>query len=240
MNKNKNLILTIIVIIILWNLVFIPIIYFAYMNRVENTFKSVKDSAINSKALENEIGKVKKVKFNNFMQWISSKENESCVKIKVTTEDKKYNICAILATDEIEKIENVKVTGYFINDKKYEELVQKISSSTFIVNIDEKKDLYSSSDLSVDDNLLNTYKEIINSTTIKNEIKKKYSNIINIELEKVNDTGMLRAIYVCENHNDSECIDINNQYVSLFVDNIKDIYNIDDALVIDTAIVSIR
>lgn len=47
-------------------------------------------------------------------------------------------------------------------------------------------------------------------------------------------------IYVCENHNDSDCIDINNQYVSLFFDNIKDIYNIDEASVEDTAVVSIR
>ena len=61
MNKSKKTILLIIGIIILWNFVFIPIIYFAYMNRVENTFESVKDSAINSKVLENEIGKVKKI-----------------------------------------------------------------------------------------------------------------------------------------------------------------------------------
>lgn len=244
MDKNKKIILLIIGIILLWNFVFISIIYFVYMSRVENTFKSVKDSTINSKVLENEIGKVKKVKFNNFMQWISSRDNESCIKIKVYTKDKKYNVCAILATDKIEKIEDVKVTGYFINDKKYEEAVQnkeKVSISTFMVNSrDGDEASYSSNDLEIDTNLFNTYKEIINSKSVKNKIKQKYSDIIDIELGQVKDTGILKAIYVCKEHSESECIDINNQYVSLFIDNIVDIYNVDNVSIVDSATIFVR
>lgn len=240
---NKKIILSIIEIIILWNLLFIPIIYFAYMNRVENSFKTIKDSVINSKVLEKEIGKVKKVKFNNFMQWISSKDNESCVKVKVTTEDKKYNVCAILATDEIEKIEDVKVIGYFINGKKYEETVQnkeKVSISTFMINSrDGEKSFYSSNDLAPDNNLFNTYKEIINSESIKNKIKQKYHNITDIQLTQEKDTGILRATYVCEEYTYEECIDINNQYISLFINIIDDVYNV-DASIIDSATISIR
>lgn len=244
MDKNKKIILLIIGIIILWNFVFISIIYFVYMSRVENTFKSVKDSTINSKVLENEIGKVKKVKFNNFMQWISSRNNESCIKIKVYTKDKKYNVCAILATDKIEKIEDVKVTGYFINGKKYEEVVQnkeKVSISTFMVNSrDGDEASYSSNDLEIDTNLFNTYKEIINSKSVKNKLKQKYSDIIDIELGQVKDTGILKAIYVCKEHSENECIDINNQYVSLFIDNIVDIYNVDNVSIVDSATIFVR
>lgn len=116
---------------------------------------------------------------------------------------------------------------------------EKISVSTFIINSNNTNNSISTNDLTIDDNLLNTYEEVINSNNIKNKVKEKYSNVENIELEKIENTGMVKAIYVCDRDSETECIEINNKYVSLFADSIDDIYNVSISIV-DKATISTR
>jgi len=235
--KKSKIILKTIVIIIVWNLVFIPILYFAYMNRVENTFKYVRDYTLNSKVLEKEIGKIEKVRFNNFMQWISSKNSESCIKLNVTTKDRKYNVCAILHSDKFKNKDDIKIIGYFIDDKKIE-IPEKISKTMIIISDKMEKTSYSISDLETKSNMIDTYKEIINSNSIQSEIKKTYSNVQDIELEKYGDTDIFSVIYSCKQNKEKECIDINKQYVSSFINIIDDMYNVNSSILEQTIISS--
>ena len=89
------------------------ILYFLYMNRVESAFGDIKEKTKNSNVLEKELGKIQKVKFNNFMSWISKEQGKDCIKLIVKTQNKKYNICAIIEQQE----ETYNTTGYIIGDK---------------------------------------------------------------------------------------------------------------------------
>lgn len=116
---------------------------------------------------------------------------------------------------------------------------EKISISSIIIS---KKDLNSqmivSSDLVINDNLLKTYEEIFNSKKIKKEIEKKYGKVNAIEIEQIDDTSVLKVIYVC-NENEVECININNDYVLEFKKNIVNLYNV-DVIIVDTADITVR
>ncbi|MBQ7105427.1 MAG: hypothetical protein IJN90_06185 [Bacilli bacterium] len=119
-NKKKNITILVVCIVSFW-IISGFILYFSYMNRVERLFKPVKEAVLESEVLNKELGTIKKAKFNNFMQWISQKNNEKCIKMKITTKKGKENICVILYTDKIENESDLKVIGYYINDKRYEE-----------------------------------------------------------------------------------------------------------------------
>jgi len=117
---------------------------------------------------------------------------------------------------------------------------EKITVSTFIVSKnDNAKTSNSSNDIIINDDLINTYREVINSKVVQSKVKEKYPNVKDIELEQVKNTGILKAIYVCENYTESECIDINNMYISTFANNIANIYNVNIS-VIDSAEISTR
>lgn len=94
-------------------LILMLILYCFYMINVDAAFNNVKEDIYNSKILEAHIGKVKKVKYNNFLQWISKVKDEKCIKLKViTTDNKKYNICA-LVEEKNNKFQN---TGFILNN----------------------------------------------------------------------------------------------------------------------------
>lgn len=117
---------------------------------------------------------------------------------------------------------------------------EKVSMSTFIINRNNDMNTsYSSKDLMIDNSLISTFIEVINSSGIKNEIKQEYSKINDIELQMRNNTGIIQAIYICEDYSEKDCIDINNKYVSLFVDKIDEVYNV-EASVIDQASITMR
>lgn len=59
------------------------------------------------------------------------------------------------------------------------------------------------------------------------------------ELEKIENTEIVKAIYVCDRESDTECIYINDEYVSLFKDSINDICNVSISIV-DKATISTR
>lgn len=116
---------------------------------------------------------------------------------------------------------------------------EKISVSTLIINSNNTHNSISINDLTIDDNLLITYNKIINSKNVKKEIKEKFSNVKEIELEKIEDTEIIKTIYVCDKKNEKECIDINNEYVYLFSNVINDIYNVNISIV-DKATITTR
>ena len=93
--------------------------YFMYMQRVNQTFYPIINIMKDSLVIKENFGEVKNVKYNNFLKWISNKNGEECVEVKLITKDnKKYNICVAL-----DKNNNYKsITGYIYNNQKYEEV----------------------------------------------------------------------------------------------------------------------
>lgn len=116
---------------------------------------------------------------------------------------------------------------------------EKISVSTFTIRNNNTDNSISTSDLSINDNLMNTYIEVMNSNIIKNKIKETYSDVKDIELENIKGTGLIKAIYICDRDSEKECIDINNKYISLFANIVEGIYNI-NILIVDEASISTR
>jgi len=122
-------------------------------------------------------------------------------------------------------------------NKKETLITNKVAISTFLIVSQNQNDLIiTEEDLTV----INTYKDIINSRVVKQKVKEKYPNVNNIELEHVDGTGILKAIYTCDNYREDECIEITNKYVEEFAKNITEIYNINNISVIDSATISTR
>ena len=96
-------------------------IYFMYMQRVDQTFHPIIEIMENSEVIEDNFGEVKKIKYNNFLKWISQKNGEDCVEVKLITKDnKKYNICVALDKNTNHRT----MTGYIFDNKKYEETAE--------------------------------------------------------------------------------------------------------------------
>ena len=107
-----------IIIIVLFFIVSSIGYYFMYMQRVNQTFYPIIDIMKDSLVIKDNFGEVKNVKYNNFLKWISNKNGEECVEVKLITKDnKKYNICVALDKDNHYK----SITGYIYNNQKYEE-----------------------------------------------------------------------------------------------------------------------
>lgn len=103
----------IVIILVIWLSCCSIILYFLYMNRVENAFGNIKEETKRSNVLEKKLGKIQEVKFNNFMRWISKEKGKECIKLIIKTKNKKYNICTIIEKQE----ESYHTTGYIIGDK---------------------------------------------------------------------------------------------------------------------------
>jgi len=134
--------------------------------------------------------------------------------------------------------------GKKINNKLEEQdevlVTQKIATTTFLISYNKSENSITTKDIMINEELLNTYREIINSQSVKNKVKETYPNVKDIELEAVQNTEMLRAIYVCEDYNENDCIEITNKYVSAFADVITDIYQVDNIYILDKASISTR
>ena len=110
-----------IIIIVVFFLVCSISYYFVYMQRVNQTFYPIIEIMQNSEVIKDNFGEVKKIKYNNFLKWISNKNGEECVEVKLITKDnKKYNICVAL-----DKNDNYRtITGYIFKNKKYKETAE--------------------------------------------------------------------------------------------------------------------
>lgn len=115
---------------------------------------------------------------------------------------------------------------------------EKISVSTIGVSQNDDA-IITTSDIIITENMLETFRDVINSNSIKSEIKKQYSGVKDIELEQIYDTGAIRAIYICDEREEQECIDINNKYIEQFIKNIGQVYNV-NVVFIDKASISTR
>lgn len=126
-----------------------------------------------------------------------------------------------------------------ISSKKDEKKsnIERVSQSTIaILSAVDDGTSVREEDLKLEDELFNNFKKIINSSTIKSEVEKKYLGVddINLELET---GGVIKAIYYCKKYSDEECVDINNTYISTFIKEIVKYYNV-SAHIIDYATVS--
>ena len=110
-----------IIIIVAFFIISLTGYYFMYMQRVNQTFYPIIDIMKDSNVIKDNFGEVKNVKYNNFLKWISNKNGEECVEVKLITKDnKKYNICVAL-----DKNDNYRtITGYIFKNKKYKETAE--------------------------------------------------------------------------------------------------------------------
>lgn len=53
--------------------------------------------------------------------------------------------------------------------------------------------------------IINTYEALMNSNAIKNVVEEKYGTVNNVEFKTIEDTDMMKVIYVCDGHTDEEC-----------------------------------
>ena len=126
MEKNKKTRL-IIGVILLWFIIFGIILYNSYMSRVDKNFHHIKEIAQDSKVLKQELGTIKKIKYNNFMQWVSEIDNYKCLKLKIYTNKGTYKVCAIIDDKDIKTIDELKVDGYLINGQRFTENTASLS-----------------------------------------------------------------------------------------------------------------
>ena len=120
-HKKRNIVLIILGIIILWNMMFFPLLYMAYMNQSNKTFQSVVHHAKKSTLLAAKVGEIKEVELHNFMKWTSKINGKKCVEVIVRGEKKDKNVCVIIREDNQDTIEPIKVIGYIIDGKEYSE-----------------------------------------------------------------------------------------------------------------------
>jgi len=88
-----------------------------YYLRVDQTFSKARDDTKNSIILNKTLGKIEKVKYNNYLIWLTEKKGYECVPMKVYTKDKKYKVCVILNEENYLEIP----IGYVIDNKIYME-----------------------------------------------------------------------------------------------------------------------
>lgn len=131
-------------------------------------------------------------------------------------------------------VQNVKV-------KRYQDEIEKITSATIIIMGEYSKanTTVTDYDINQDKKIIKTYEDLINSKTIKKDVEEKYGSINNVELEAVEDTDIIKVIYVCDDHNDEECKQILQELLSRFSKNIKEIYN-KDVHIVDEPEISSR
>ena len=126
MKKNKKTRL-IIGVILLWFIIFGIILYNSYMSRVDKAFHHIKEIAQDSKVLRQELGTIKEIKYNNFMQWVSKIDNYKCLKLKIYTNKGTYKVCAVIDDKDVKTIANLKVAVYLINGQKFDENTASLS-----------------------------------------------------------------------------------------------------------------
>ena len=121
MNKKKNnkkvfIILGIVLVILIS---FSIIFHNTYMENVETTFSNVKDTVKTSNILNDKYGTIKEVKFNNFMKWITKKDNYDCIEMKIVTDKQTKNICTIINYEDsisMYLVNGYEVDGSVLND----------------------------------------------------------------------------------------------------------------------------
>ena len=131
----------------------------------------------------------------------------------------------------------MKIKGISIESEKdelVEEIeyrIEKIVVSSIIIN-DNNKDIntLTSDDIKIDDDTLNTYKKIINSSDIQNKVKEKYPNASTIELRAEDNTRVLHVTYVCGDNDEQEGIEINKAYISEFREYVENNHNVNVSL----------
>ena len=113
-----------------------------------------------------------------------------------------------------------------------EKLKEKIVHATIIIENEGQ--------IATTEQLSNTYEELINSKAIKTAIEEKYGSVGNIQFEPVEDTDIIKVIYVCDNRADEECKILLNDWIVEFSQRMKEIYNINDIKIIDEPEITIR
>lgn len=111
-----------------------------------------------------------------------------------------------------------------VDNAKEEEKRQSVVVAKVVIE-NEAKTVDNTTEFTMNDQMYNTYQELINSPSIKNKVKEKYPKIGDIELEMVKDSDIIRVIFVCEEYSEEECIEIENMFLKEFSKRISELYN---------------
>ena len=88
-----------------------------YYIRIDQTFSKAKEDTKNSVILNKKLGKIEKVKYNNYLIWETKMKGYECVPMKVYTKNKKYYVCVILNENNYLELPS----GYIIDNDVYKE-----------------------------------------------------------------------------------------------------------------------
>ena len=88
-----------------------------YYLRIDQTFSKVKEDTKKSIILNKTFGKIEKVRYNNYLIWMSEEIGYDCVPMKIYTKENSYKVCVIL--NEENYLE--RPIGYVVNNKLYME-----------------------------------------------------------------------------------------------------------------------
>lgn len=125
-----------------------------------------------------------------------------------------------------------------INERNNEKIEEKIVYATILIQSDaqEESNIKTTQRTKIND----TYRALINSKTIKKAVEEKFGTIRDVEFETVEDTQIIKIIYVCDEHTDEECKQILQELIQEFSKRIKEIYDIKDVYIVDKPEITTR
>ena len=88
-----------------------------YYLRIDQTFSKAKEDTKKSIILNKTFGKIEKVRYNNYLIWVTNKQGYECVPMKIYTKENCYEVCVILNEENYLEIPK----GYVVNSKLYME-----------------------------------------------------------------------------------------------------------------------
>lgn len=119
----------------------------------------------------------------------------------------------------------------------------KSSTTLVLTGTSEKSDTITSSDITLNSKLVSTYSEIIKSRTVADQVIQELGLNMSVSdftsnISITSKTGTELLVISVSNENSKIAVNIANKIAEVFASKVKEIYNIENVSVIDTAIES--
>lgn len=111
---------------------------------------------------------------------------------------------------------------------------EKITSATILIQENDKEEVSNKSK-----QFYYTLEDLMNSKMVKSVVEEKYGEIGNVKFEIIEDTQIIRVIYVCDNHTEEESKQILQELIQEFSKRIEEIYDL-NVYIIDEPEITIR
>lgn len=124
-------------------------------------------------------------------------------------------------------------------EKGNETSIEKIAISSILLQGNDEKTIYTEKNMVFEKKSFEYYVDIINSVEIRDKIESIYPDCNPVELELIDNSHMIKLIYVCDEYSEDECIAILKEYMSVFREYMSSTYNIETTIA-DSATISTR